>query len=101
MRIHFQEAGPAKDGPALRWIKRDGRGLITTSTGDGDLNALLHARCLGRGYGCKAFILRLFAFLTTFRRILEALIAEELLLAGRPNEVASAVDTMDGSVMKL
>ncbi len=101
LRVHLEEAGPAENGAALRWVERDGRRLITTGTSDGDLDALLYAGCLGGGNGGEAFILRLFTLLTAFWWILETLIAEELLFAGRPDEVAPAVDTMDGSVLRL
>jgi hypothetical protein len=49
----------------------------------------------------ETFILCLLTFLAALRGILKTFVSEELLFARCPDEVAVAVDTMDGSVLKL
>ena len=101
LRVHLEEAGPAKYGSALRWIEWDGRGFATSCTSYRDLDALFDAGLLSSSDRCKSFILRLLAFFAAFWGVLKALVVEELLLTRCPDEVAPTVDTMDGSVLEL
>jgi hypothetical protein len=68
---------------------------------DRDLYALAHARRLRGGNGGETLVLRLLARLTTLRLVLETLIVKEDLLACCPDEILSAIHTLDGAILKL
>jgi hypothetical protein len=52
-------------------------------------------------YGIEPFGFGLLAFAAALRRILQTFIAEKYLLADRPNEIASAVNTNDIRIFKV
>jgi hypothetical protein len=68
---------------------------------DGDLDSLFDPGVLGGGDRGQAFVLRFLAAFAAFGRILQVLVAKELLLSGRPNEILTAIDTTDIRVLKF
>jgi hypothetical protein len=60
-----------------------------------DFDALANARCLRGGNCCEAFILGLLAGFASLGFVLQPFIVKENLLARRPDEVLSAVNTFD------
>lgn len=66
-----------------------------------NLDSLFDPGVLRGGYRRKPLILGLFASLATFRRILEVLVAKELLLTGGPDEILAAIDALNLCVLKI
>jgi hypothetical protein len=56
---------------------------------------------LRRGYGCEAFILGLLAGFAPLGLILQSFIVKEDLLASRPDEILSAVNTLDRAIIEF
>ncbi len=100
-RVHFKEARTAKDGAALRWVKRHRRCLTAFRTVDRDFDSLPHARSLSSSYSRQPFVLRLLTFLATLGWILKFLIAEKGLFSDSPNEIDTAVDAEDRLIVKF
>jgi hypothetical protein len=64
-------------------------------------NALLDSGNLSRGNRGQSIILGLFAGFATFGFVLQTLVMKEDLLANRPNEWLTAIDTRDRSILKF
>jgi hypothetical protein len=68
---------------------------------DGDLDLLTDAGCLRGGDGGEALVLGLLARFTSLRLVLQSFIVKEDLLARRPDEIFSAVNAGDRSILEL
>jgi hypothetical protein len=96
-----EEAGAAVNGAALRGIEGN-RGLLPAlSALNGDFDPLANAGCLSSGYSGEAFILGLLAWLASLGFVLQTFIVKEDLLASRPDEILSAVNTLDRAVIEF
>ncbi len=91
-RIFFQKAGTAKNRTTLRRIKGNSRITVAFSAVNGDFYFLFDAGFGGIENSIKPVSFRLFAVLAAFRRILQTFVAEEYLLANRPNKVLTAIN---------
>ena len=100
-RAAGQKAGSAIDWATLRWKKRYGSLFPALGACDGNFDPLFDSGNVGRGDRRQPIILRLFAWLATFRFVLETLVVEKDLLAGSPNEWLGAIDAGDRSVLKV
>jgi hypothetical protein len=96
-----QKTGTTINGASLRRIKGNGCLLSALGTLDRNLYALAHACGLRGGNGGETFVLRLLAGLATLRLVLETLVVKEDLLACCPDEIISAIHTLDGAILKL
>jgi hypothetical protein len=68
---------------------------------DRDLDALANPGSLRGGDGGETFVLGLLAGLAAFRLVLQAFIVKENLLASRPDEILSTVNTMNIAIIEL
>jgi hypothetical protein len=69
--------------------------------GDGNFDPLFASGKVGRGDSSEPIILSLFAWLATFRFVLETFVVKKDLLAGSPNERLGAIDAGDRSILKV
>src|SRR5262245_60291381 len=90
------EAFLAEHGAPLRWFEGHRRFLPTGRTGGDGLNPFAR----GSGAGGPGGTLAL-ARLAPLRLVLEVLVGEKLLFAGRPDELRTAVHTPEDSVLEL
>lgn len=97
--ILFKKTASAKYRAALRRIKGNGSIGVTTRAMHRDLDTLFDSGILSGGYRGKPFILGFLAALAAFRRVLEVLVAKELLFTGGPDKILAAVDTMNLCVL--
>lgn len=96
-----EEAGATVNRSTLRWIEGD-RGLLAALGAlNGDLYPLPNAGGLCGGDGGETFVLGLLAGLATLGLVLQSFIMKEDLLAGRPDEILSAVNTLDRAIFEF
>jgi hypothetical protein len=85
----------------LRGIERDCGLLPALRALDGDFDSLAHTRCLRGSNCCEPFILGLLARLATLGFILQTFVVKEDLLASRPDEIVSTINTLDWAVFEF
>jgi hypothetical protein len=96
-----EEAGAAVDRTALRGIKRH-RGLLAALRAlNRNLNPLANTGSLRGGNRSEPFVLGLLARFASLGFILQTLVVKEDLLASRPDEIISAINTFDRTVVKF
>jgi hypothetical protein len=67
----------------------------------GDLNSLANAGGLRGGNRCEPFVLGLLARFASLGFVLQTFVVKEDLLASRPDEIISAVNTLDRAVFEF
>ena len=67
----------------------------------GDFNSLADTGGLRGGNGCEPFILGLLAWFAALGFVLQTFVVKENLLASRPGEILSAVNTLDWAVFEF
>jgi hypothetical protein len=67
----------------------------------GDFNSLSHPGCLRGGNCGEPFILGLLARFATLGLVLQTFVVKEDLLACRPNEIVSTVNTLNRAVFEF
>jgi hypothetical protein len=75
--------------------------LTALGAGNSNLDPLFDSGNLSSRDGRQPIVLCLFAWLTTFRFVLQTFVVKKDLLAGRPNERLVAVYAVDRSILKL
>jgi hypothetical protein len=75
--------------------------LAALSALNGDFNPLANAGGLRGGNGCEPFVLGLLARFAPLGFILQTFVMKEDLLASRPDEIISAVNTLNRAVIEL
>jgi hypothetical protein len=68
---------------------------------DSNFDPLFDSGNLGCRDRRQPIVLCLFAWLATFRFVLQTFVMKKDLLAGRPNERLVAIDAGDGSILKV
>jgi hypothetical protein len=68
---------------------------------DRDLDPLANTGGLGGSYSSETFILGLLAWLASLGFVLQSFIVKEDLLASRPDEILSAVNTLDRTIIEF
>jgi hypothetical protein len=68
---------------------------------DRDFNPLANAGSLRGGDGGQSLVLRLLAGLASLRLVLQAFVMKKNLLASRPDEILSAINTLNVAIIKL
>jgi hypothetical protein len=96
-----EETGAAVDGASLPRVEGHGGRLATLRAHDGNFDATTNAFSLRRHDRGDALVLRLLAWFTSFRRVLQPLITEEDLFACRPDELLSAIYTFDDAISEF
>ncbi len=85
----------AVNGAALTRVKWNGCHQRASSTFGPDFYSLASTSSSGYFDGLKASIFRLLTVFTAFGWVLQLLITEECLFAGRPDETLAAVDALN------
>jgi hypothetical protein len=67
----------------------------------GDFDPLAHSRRLCGGNCCETLVLSLLAWLAALGLILQTFVVKEDLLASRPDEIISTVNTLDRAVFEF
>jgi hypothetical protein len=101
LAITCEKAGAAVDGATLRGIEGHCGLLPALGALHGDFDALAHTRSLRGGNCCESLVLGLFARLATLGFILQTFVVKEDLLASRPDEIISTVNTLDRAVFEF
>lgn len=94
-RVEFEEARPAINRAALRWIERDCRLLAAPRAIDHHLDPLLDAGFLSIRDRGKTLVFCLLAVFAPLRRIFKMLIAEKGLFASTPHEIFRTIDAQN------
>jgi hypothetical protein len=101
LTIACEEAGAAINRASLRRIEGHCRLLTALGALDGNFDSLPDAGCLRGGNGCEAFILGLLARFATLGLVLQTFVMKEDLLARRPDEIVSTVNTLNCAVFEF
>jgi hypothetical protein len=83
----------AIDGPSLTGIEGNGGNDGAFCAFGADLDSLFFTSCAGEFNRLKPLVFSFFTLLTSFRRVLELLVAKKQLFTGGPDKFLSAVDT--------
>ncbi|MDT4952110.1 MAG: hypothetical protein QOJ02_248 [Acidobacteriota bacterium] len=96
-----EEAGAAVNWATLRGVEGNCGLLPALRALNRDLDSLANAGCLSGGYRGEALILGLLARLAPLGFVLQSFIVKEDLLASRPDEILSAVNTLDRAIIEF
>jgi hypothetical protein len=96
-----EEARAAVNGSPLRRVERHSRLLTALCALHRDLDTLADTGGLGGGNGGETFVLGLLAGLAPLGLVLQAFVMKEDLLPARPDEIISAINTLDRPILEL
>ena len=101
LAVACKETGAAVHWASLRWIEGHCRLLPALRALHGDFNPLPDTGCLRSGNGCEPFILGLLARFATLGFVLQTFVVKEDLLASRPDEIISTINTLNRAVFEF